>query len=116
DVELLGQRLEAGGDLGDFLHADVGAPAAALQKLDIVDHQEIETALALQATGPGGELCDGEAAGLVHEERQVLQFDRDVLDALELVLADAAAPDRARRNLRAFGDDTRGELLGRHFE
>src|ERR1700724_4555580 len=46
DVELLGQRLQAGGDFGDFLHAViVAALARALQKLDIVDHDQVETLL-----------------------------------------------------------------------
>src|SRR5258705_9992812 len=50
------------------------------------------------------------------EHRQVLYLDRHVLDLLEVALVDAAAPDRARRNSALLGDDTGGELFGRHFE
>ena len=35
---------------------------------------------------------------------------------LEVGLADVAAADAARRNAGLLGDDTGGELLGRHFE
>ena len=81
NVELLGQRLEAGGDLGHFLHAVfVGAPGGALQQLDIVDDQQVEPALALEPARARGKLRDREAAGFVDVERQVLQFDRNILD------------------------------------
>ena len=39
-----------------------------------------------------------------------------ILDALEIGLADAAAPDLVRRNAGLLGDDAGGELLGRHFQ
>ena len=49
DVELLGECLQAGGDLGDFLHAVVvAALARALQQLDIVDYDQVEALLPLQ--------------------------------------------------------------------
>ena len=88
----------------------------ALQQLDVVDHQHVEAALALEPAGARGKLRDRKAAGLVDIERQALQLDRDVLDGLEIGLGDAAAPDVARRNAGALGDDTGGELLGRHFQ
>src|SRR5579864_8783321 len=57
NVELLGERLEARRDLGDLLHATFrGAPRRTLQELDIVDDQEVEPALALEAAGAGREL------------------------------------------------------------
>ena len=92
------------------------APARALQQLDVVDDQQVEALLPLQPPRARGELRDRQAAGLVDEERQVLQLDRDVLDLLEVALVDAAAPDRARRDAALLGDDAGGELLGRHFE
>jgi len=64
-------RLEVGGDLGDLLHAVLrGSLSAALQELDVVDHDQVETALALEAAGARGKLRDREAAGLVDEQRQ----------------------------------------------
>src|SRR6516162_2897550 len=116
-VELLGERLEARGDLGHFLHTALhGAPGRALQQLDVIDHEEVETLLSLKAPGAGGKLRDGQSASLVDEERQVLQLDRHVLDLLEVPFVDAAAPDGARGNVALLGDDARGKLLRRHFE
>src|SRR3984957_562409 len=52
NIELLGQRLEAGGDFGQFLHAIVAARFRSRQKLQIVDNEKIEAALAFQAPRP----------------------------------------------------------------
>src|SRR5581483_10799490 len=93
NVKLLGERLQLVGDLGDFLDAVVGAAArGALEELDVVDDDEVEAALALQAAGAGGKLGDGEAAGLVDEERRLLHLASGRHDRGELVLGDAAAP------------------------
>src|SRR5205085_11124019 len=73
------------------------------------------TFLALEPAGPGHQLGDRKAAGFVDIEGQRLQLDRVVADLLEISLVDAAAADRARGNAGALGDDTGGELLGRHF-
>jgi hypothetical protein len=96
-VQLLGQRLQAGGDLGDFLHAAFRsrAPRRALQQLDIVDHQQVEAALALEPARAGCELRDGDAAGLVDRAGMLLHFAR-APRALE-IRSDIAAADRARR-------------------
>ena len=73
-------------------------------------------ALALQPPRAGGELGDGDAAGLVDIERQMLQLLRHLDDAVELVGIDAAAADALGRNIGLLGDDAGGELLGRHFQ
>ena len=116
-VEFFRERLQVGGDLGHLLHAALlSAPRGAGQELDVVDHQEVHAALALEPPRPRRKLRDREAAGLVDEERQVLQLDRDVFDLLEFLLVDAAAADGARRNAALLGDDAGGKLLGRHFQ
>jgi len=63
-----------------------------------------------------GELSDAEAAGLVDEQRQILQLDGHVLKPVEVALVDAAAPDCARGNASPLGNNTCGELLGGHFK
>src|SRR6202790_104939 len=68
DVQFLGQRLQAGGDLGDFLDPIVGAFSCSLQQLDIVDHQKVEALLSFQPARARGELRDRKAAGLVDIE------------------------------------------------
>src|SRR3546814_5981838 len=69
-IEILGQGLEAAGDLRDLLHAVVGALVdRRLHELQVVDHDEAEAVLALQAAGAGAHLADREGGGVVDEER-----------------------------------------------
>ena len=72
--EFLRQRLEAGGDLGQFLHPVLALLGGAGEELEIVDHEDIEALLALQAPGACDELRDGDAAGLVDVERHPLHL------------------------------------------
>jgi hypothetical protein len=78
-TELLRQRLQAGRDLGDFLHAVlVGALGGAGQQLEIVDDDHVEALLALQAPRARRKLGDRDAAGLVDEQRDFLQVSSSV--------------------------------------
>src|SRR6202035_3664351 len=70
----------------------------------------------LEAPGARGELGDVETAGLVDEQGQMLKLDGHVLELVEALLVDAAAPDRAGGNAGLLGNNAGGELLGRHFE
>src|SRR6202790_539941 len=115
NIQFLGERLQAGRDLRDFLHAVVAALAGALKQLNVIDHEEVEALLPLQPARARGELRDRKSAGLVDIKRQRLQFDRVIPDLFEISLGDAATADRARRNTRTFGNDTGGELFGGHF-
>src|SRR3984893_16600346 len=116
NVQFLGERFQAGGDLRDFLHAIVvAALSRTLQQLNIVDHDEVEALLPLQPARARGELRNRKTAGLVDIERQRLQFDRVVADFLEVGLGDAAAADRARGDTGLLGQNTGGELFGGHF-
>ena len=115
--QFLGQRLQAHGDFGDFLHAAFGGLAGgAAEKLQIIDDDEAKAALAFQAAGPGRHLRDGEAAGGVDVKRQRLQFAADFDDAVEFVLGDLAAADALGGNAGLLGDDAGGQLLARHFQ
>ena len=49
--------------------------------MQIVDDQQVEAALALEPPRARGKLRHRQAAGFVDEERQILQLDREVLDA-----------------------------------
>ena len=117
NVQLLRQRLQIGGDLGDLLHAVLrGAPARAGDELQVVDDQEVEAALPLQPARAGGELADRDAAGLVDVERDALHLLRHLDDAVELILVDGAAADVGGGDARLLGEDAGRELLGRHFQ
>src|SRR6185437_11342484 len=115
-IKLLGQRLQAGGDLGDFLHAAVAARFGAGEQLQIIDDQQIEPTLALQAARARHELGDRDAAGLVDVERDALHLHHRLRDAMKVIFRDVAAADLIRGDARLFGDDAGGELFGRHFQ
>src|SRR3546814_17787868 len=72
-VQFLGERLEAAADLGDFLDAvAVARLAGALQELEVVDDDEADVTLALEAARTGAERGDGQAGRVVDIERQPL--------------------------------------------
>ena len=116
-VQLLGQRLEAGGDLRHLLHAAfVARLGRARQQLQVVDDEQAEALLALEPARAGRELGDRDAAGLVDVERQRGHLLAGLDQALELGLVDHAAADLLRGDAGLLGEDAGGELLGRHFE
>ena len=116
-LELLGQRLEPGGDLGHLLHPALGGtPGRALQQLQIIDHEKIQAALAFEAAGARRQLRDREAAGFIDVQRQLLHGPCEGDDPVEIVLRDLTAPNSRRGDVRLLGNDSGRELLGGHFE
>ena len=61
--------------------------AGAGEQLEVVDDEQVEAALALQAAGARRELGDRDAAGLVDVERDRLHLAGGVGDLVEIVLA-----------------------------
>jgi hypothetical protein len=61
-------------------------------------------------------LGDGDTAGLVDVERDLLHHLRAADQFFEIGLGDLAAADFRRRDFGLFGDDAGGELFGRHFQ
>ena len=92
-MQFFRQRFQTRRDFRDFLHAVVTLARGAGEKLNIVDHQHIQPALALQAPRPRCELRDGKAAGLVDVKGQRLQLARHIGNFHELVFAYIAAAD-----------------------
>ncbi len=115
--QLLGQGLEPLGDHGHLLHPVVGARAlAAGHQLQVVDHHQIEARLALQPARPRRQLGEGQAAGVIEVERRLLDLQRRVAHPAELRGVDLALAQLVRRHARGLGQDTHGQLLGRHFQ
>ncbi len=89
--ELFGQGLEAHGDLADFLHPVVLQAAVAQgDQLQIVDHQQVEPALALQPPRPRRQLGQGQAAGGVDMQGAGLQLKGRVAHPAEFRGVDLA--------------------------
>src|SRR3546814_4222097 len=71
EVQLLGERLQAAGDLRDLVHAIFARLAAgALQELEIIDHDHADAALALQPPRTGAQRSDGKRRRIVDIDRK----------------------------------------------
>ena len=89
----------------------------ALQQLEIVDDDQADPVLALQPPRAGAQRGDGEARRVVDVERQRLQIGGGAGEVAEVLLADLAHAQHLRELIpRLLGEDTGGELVGRHFE
>ena len=91
-------------------------PFPAAEQLQIIDHEDIEAALAFEPPRPRRQLGDRKPAALVDIEGERLDFPGGLGDPMKFRLADVASADLGGRNARLFGDDAGRQLLGRHFE
>ena len=116
DVQLLGDRLQALGDLGDLLHAALGAGGGGAGELEVVDDQHVEAVLALQAPGAGGEGGDRQRRRVVDEERA---FSSSLAASMKRRISSSVmspCADLVRGHAGGLGEDAGGELLGGHFQ
>ncbi len=117
NAELLGERLEAAADLRDLVDAVVvAAPPRALEELEIVDDDEADAALPLEPAGAGAERRDGEARRVVDIERQAFELGRGPGEVAEILLADLAHAQILGADPGLLGEDSGGELVGRHLQ
>ena len=72
--------------------------------------------LPLEAPGAGAQRGDGEAGRVVDVERQRFELGGGAGEASEILLADLAHAQRFRADPGLLGEDSGGELVGRHFE
>ena len=112
--QLLGERLQRAGDLGDLRRA-VLARARNVHELEVVDHDETEPVLALEPAAAGAQLgrgqggvVDDEDAGVV-EQPELGGQTRPVL-GVQPSGADLLLIDPAERR-----EHPHDELLGRHL-
>jgi hypothetical protein len=90
--------------------------ARRLDQLQIVDDDQPDILLALQPPGARRDLGDGDAAGVVDIERQGGEILHGQDELLPLALGELAVADLPHLDLGLLGQDTRRELLRRHFE
>ena len=118
NIELLGERLQPAGDLGNFLNAVVlrAGLARGAQQLQVVDDDQPQALLTLQAPGAGAQRRYRQRRRVVDEQLQCGQTLARLDKLVEILMADIAAPDAVRGNTRFLGENSGGELLRRHFE
>ena len=117
NVELLRQRLEAARDLGNLLDpALVARVPRARDELQVIDHQQGQPVLALEAARAGPESRDGQRGRVVDIEGQPFEFPAGPHELFELGLVQLAAANLVGGDLRLFGDHTVRQLLGRHLQ
>src|SRR3546814_5792566 len=114
---LLGERLQAAGELRDLFHAIFARLAAgALQELEIIDHDHADAALALQPPRTGAQRSDGKRRRIVDIERKLLEIGRRAGKVAELVAADLAHEQAFGAYARLFGQNTGGQLVCPPFQ
>ena len=116
-VQFLGQRLEALGDVGDFLDPVVaGAAGGRAQELEVVDDDEAELMLALEAAGTGAQLAHRKGRGVVDEKGNLGKFLICLDHFLEIGVGQVALADAVGTDPRGFRQNPCGQLLGGHFQ
>src|SRR5947209_14117404 len=106
-IQFFRQRLQAGRDLREFLHAVLAARPRAGEKLDIVDHEYIEATLPLQPSRARGQLRDRQTTRLIDVEGNRLHLPCGFGDAMEIAFVDVAAADFVGGNTGLLGNDAR---------
>ena len=113
--ELSRELLHAARDVADLLLAVVRA-AVAGHELEVVDDEEAERRLGLQAARLGAELEHVEAGGVVDEDVGLLEHAGRLDELGVVVRREAAGADLVRADARRGAHEAFAQLLGAHLE
>jgi len=117
DVQFAGQLFEGAADVRDFLHA-VGVAAhgaPGVHQLQVVDDDQVEAVLAVEAAALGAELHGADGGRIVQEDAQVAHVARRFHEARPLRIADLAQAQILGTDARLGGDHALDELLVAHL-
>src|SRR5450756_1099436 len=114
-VELAGQLLHGAGDVGDLLLAVFGA-AVAGHELEIVDDDQRQGVLGLQAARLGAQLEHVEAGGVVDEDVGLLELSGRLDELRVVVSGQAAGAHLVRADARRRAHHALAQFLGAHLE
>src|SRR5690606_32133906 len=115
-LQLLGKRLEAAADLGDFVDSVVLTAPATLQELQVVYHDESDVVPTLEPSGAGAQRGDSQRWRIVDIKRQLGESLAGVRELLKVLATDLAHAQRFARNARLLGENASRELVTRHLE
>src|SRR5215208_3999843 len=113
-VQLARQPFQSARDLRDLLHAVFGA--AGGHQLQVIDDDQIETMLSLQAAGLGADIHDVGGGRVVDVDRGFTQPAEGTGDAVPFVVVDLPQAQAVRIDPSLHREDTLHELLGRHLQ
>ena len=99
DVEFAGEGFEAAGDCGDLDLAGFACRAGGGEELEVVDHDGSDAVLGGHAAGAGAELEDGEAGGVIDEDRKFLESVSPVSEKRHFSLVEMPGAHAMRVNL-----------------
>ena len=115
--QFLGQGLQATGDFRDLLDPPVIARRARRgDQLQVIDDDQAEALLAFEPPGAGAQGADGQRRGIVDIHGNLVQGLAGRNQPVEIGVAQFAFAHFVRRNIGLFGDNTRRQLFGGHFE
>ena len=111
DLQFLRERLERGGDVGQFLYTVVLTTPllrSAADQLHIVDDEEMQAPLLVQGSSAQFDLADGQLAGCIDVDRKLVQI------LLEVDQPSISLSDRALRLMRQDGMPDASEITRCH--
>ena len=83
-----------------------------MQELQVIDDDQMQLLLALEAPRPGPQARDGQRRRVVDVKRQAVQLLAGDDKPIELVGSDIPAADRVGRNPGLLGQDPHCQLFG----
>ena len=114
-AQLRGQPLERAGNGRDFFLAAAEAPGGG-HELYVVDHNEVQPLLQLQAPRLGAHLGHGDAGGGVHEHAAGTDGDHRLGELAPLLIRDLPAAHALHVHLGLGAEHAHGQLFGGHFQ
>lgn len=116
DIEFARELLEAAGNFGNFLYSVVSAAAASLHELQVVDDDDAEVVLGLEAARHGAHFHDVERTAVVDEDRRFANDADGLADLLEVVALEFAGAQAPQIHAGLCGDHAVDQLIGTHFQ
>ena len=115
NLDLLREELERTREFRNLLLARLDALTGA-HELQVVDHDQFEIRLLLEATALRANLHEGHVRRIVDIQRRIHEASRGARKALPVLIVDRAVAKATHRHLRFGGHDAHHDLLAVHFE
>src|ERR1700741_203467 len=115
NLQFLGEALEPAGNAGNFFLTRIEA-AASGDELKVIDHEEREALVALEAASLGTDFEDAGGAGIVHPKGRRGDDAKRLSHSLPIVAAEVAGAEFVRVRLSDRSDQALEQGFLGHFE